>query len=537
MKKPLIFVFYLLLVVCPSVARDLEIAVFGINDFHAAFVRNDDKGIPGAAALVQTMDSLKALYPNNVVVSAGDNFGGSYFYTSTRRNCLIPQLFKDLGLNVSAVGNHEFDEGQEALKDCWRTHVENRPQSWNMTYVAANVRNAEGRVPDFCQPWTVQKVRLADGRDFHIAFIGLTTSNTPYQASPSKWKGLTFDGNYVGVLDSLKKLPEYKEVEQAHAKFVLSHVGTQMADVRRGDVRLFEPKWDDPEVTALKAIRGVDGFISGHTHERVCGYINDSYMPVAQAQNHGRYISVMTLVVDSATLALKEVQPTLVQVTPKTQLDVKAARLQAQIDEVLATTKTEAGYALGMPLTVCRETLVHDRDGKPYAQTPLGTLVTRSYAAAYRKFNKTSENDIILGVNHFLGIRSSITQGGVTVMDVGEILPFANELRAYDYTGKQLLSLVEFGHHNVNFGWLQTHDLIIDKDAKGHVKGLTYVFPDGRKRIITAKTKLVLIADEFITSGGDGYDRSFFPQSQRLEAKMPMETDAFIMYLKDLKEI
>ena len=41
----------------------IDVAVFSINDFHAAFVSNPDKGIAGAANLVHTLDSLKQLYP------------------------------------------------------------------------------------------------------------------------------------------------------------------------------------------------------------------------------------------------------------------------------------------------------------------------------------------------------------------------------------------------------------------------------------------------------------------------------------------
>ena len=80
-----------------------QVAVFSINDFHGAFVRNDDKGIVGAPSLWQTLDSLKRVYPYNVTVSAGDNFGGSYFYNATH-GVLFPVLFNDLGIRISSVG-------------------------------------------------------------------------------------------------------------------------------------------------------------------------------------------------------------------------------------------------------------------------------------------------------------------------------------------------------------------------------------------------------------------------------------------------
>lgn len=89
-------------------------AVFSINDFHGAFVRNDFKGIPGAPAVLQTLDSLKQVYPYNVTVSAGDAFGGSYFYKATQGQ-LMPVFFNEAGIRISALGNHEFDDGVRSL--------------------------------------------------------------------------------------------------------------------------------------------------------------------------------------------------------------------------------------------------------------------------------------------------------------------------------------------------------------------------------------------------------------------------------------
>ena len=91
---------------------DVTVAIFSLNDFHGGFVRNDYKSIPGAPAIWQTLDSLKSVYPYNVTVAAGDNFGGSFFYAATK-GVLLPVFFNDLGIRLSAVGNHEFDDGQK----------------------------------------------------------------------------------------------------------------------------------------------------------------------------------------------------------------------------------------------------------------------------------------------------------------------------------------------------------------------------------------------------------------------------------------
>ena len=84
----------------PAPPEDVTVAVFSVNDFHGAFVADGRKGIPGAPALWQTLDSLRRVYPNHITVSAGDNFGGSYFYQSTH-GVLLPGG----GRAVGAVGH------------------------------------------------------------------------------------------------------------------------------------------------------------------------------------------------------------------------------------------------------------------------------------------------------------------------------------------------------------------------------------------------------------------------------------------------
>ena len=114
------------------------------NNIVASFVRNESKHTPGAPALVQTMDSLCRVYPYHIVVNAGDTFGGSYLYSMSREKGLVPQLFRDLNIQISALGNHEFDEGQEKLAAKWKG-AELRPDDWNFTYVIGDKRKRQKR--------------------------------------------------------------------------------------------------------------------------------------------------------------------------------------------------------------------------------------------------------------------------------------------------------------------------------------------------------------------------------------------------------
>ena len=548
MKRLSLLIYIIAATLGLSAQNTIEVAVLSINDFHGGFVRDDFKGIPGAASVVQTIDSLKQVYPCNIVVSAGDNFGGSYFYQATRSRTLFPQFFQDCGITLSGIGNHEFDEGQAQMMDCWKTGVSLRPAGWDMEYISANIRcdatsdmRTDGTSrPRFCKPYAVREISLPDGRKFSIAFIGLTTSSTPLQASASKLKGLSFCGDVCAVLDSLARTPGYDAVRQANARLILTHQGTRMKQVQRGTLTMVQPTWDDADSLNLTRLNDAQfaGIISSHSHQPVCGTINELPYPILQGCNCGKYIGVMKFTLDATTLEVVNVEPSLVPVTPKTQFTPKAARLQAQIDELLADTHTRAGTPIGDYLTTCRKDIPFDRVLMHHDQTRMGQLVTNAYAAAARQQEGFTADDLIVGVTHIGSMRCGLSAGPVRVLDIGEVLPFDNAMRVYKVTGRQLRELIDYGLHNERYGYLQFSHLTPTMDKKRHVKSLTYTHADGRQVKISDKATCYIVADEFLAGGGDGYDPALFPAAQEMQGlAMPHITDAFINYLKTQPEI
>lgn len=511
----------------PTSEGTVTIAVFSINDFHAGILPDRRQGVPGAPYVVQTLDSLKRVYPHHVTVSAGDNFGGSFFYNATRHKSLMPQIFKDMGIELSAVGNHEFDDGQEALAEKWQ-QAELVPRSWKLTYVCANVRNTEGRIPDFAQPWAVVPVKVGT-RQIDVAFVGLITSNTPWQASAKRLRGLSFDGNYTAVLDSVRRLPGYAAVERAPVRIILSHIGTQMEQGR--------PVWEDRDAENLRTLDRPDfhAFISAHSHSKVIGMSDTRHpMPITQGLWHGVYLSVLKCEVDTVRNVLVKVTPELVRVNPTAALSPKTARLQAQIDEQYHTTLFR-GVPLSQVLTRNPERILHDRADNA-RQTRMGTLICESYADAYRQAAATEEA-IVVGVSHFGSIRAGLPEGEISVLDVGEALPFANPLKAYRYTGAQLFALLDHGIRVCTLGRIQASGITIETDRRGGIRRVSYTAPSGKHVAITARTPLVIVADEYMTTGGDGYLPAFFPAAAEVEVDLPASTDAFIHYLQSFETL
>lgn len=213
-----------------------------------------------------------------------------------------------------------------------------------------------------------------------------------------------------------------------------------------------------------------------------------------------------------------------------------SAQQTAQVEEQYNLT-TFRGLPLSTILTHCRQDIVHNRSAK-WETKPMGTLVTKAYAAAVQQLEPfASDHSLVIGMSHIGGIRAGLLAGNVTVLDVGEVLPFANNLRAYRYTGCQLKALMEFGYNGCKLGRIQTSGVEVELDKNGHVKRLFYTTPERGRFELKDNTPLVIVADDFVTTGGDGYSTDFFPEADRVAGTYPTITDAFINYLKEQPEI
>lgn len=135
----------------PSSSID-TLAIFSFNDFHGAFA--SDGITPGAARLVQMTQNEKQRYPHSIVVSGGDNFSGSYFSKITKGEP-IKEMYEAMDVEMSAIGNHEFDWGLPYLVDT---------AALNIPHVAANITEEKRYThPDWLSPYRIVERKLKDG--------------------------------------------------------------------------------------------------------------------------------------------------------------------------------------------------------------------------------------------------------------------------------------------------------------------------------------------------------------------------------------
>src|SRR3954447_13334007 len=139
----------------PAQAASVDVTIIGTNDFHGRI--KADGASAGAAAIATYVKQVRAANANTVFAAAGDLIGASTFESYIAHDKPTIDALNQAGLDVSSVGNHEFDQGFSDLT----TRVMAPYNSTTTPYggadwqsLASNVRNNAGNAQPIPPTWT-----------------------------------------------------------------------------------------------------------------------------------------------------------------------------------------------------------------------------------------------------------------------------------------------------------------------------------------------------------------------------------------------
>jgi 5'-nucleotidase len=198
-----IFLFTVLLISQFTCFAQETIVIFAINDPHSE-IENFSKIKP-------LIDAEKDRNQKVYFVAAGDLFSGNPIvdYHKEKGFPMIDMLNKT-ELDVSVIGNHEFDYGQEILN--------NRIAQANFPFICDNFSGGTGELSEVKGSTIITK----DG--FSIAFVGVVETGSPggYPLThPKKIEGLSFTEG----LDSFDAYKDLKNTDNVDLIVALTHYG------------------------------------------------------------------------------------------------------------------------------------------------------------------------------------------------------------------------------------------------------------------------------------------------------------------------
>jgi len=423
----------------PRASAPVEVKVLAINDFHGNLrppqggVRIRDPQDPsrtvsvaagGAEHLASAVDELRAKNPNHIFVAAGDLIGASPLVSALFHDEPTVEALGLMGLEVSAVGNHEFDHGSTELLrlqrgGCHPTDGCKGPQPFagaKFRWLAASTvdtRTGQTLLPGY-------HVKRFQG--IPMAFIGLTLKDTPQIVVPAGVAGLQFhdEAQTVNAL-----VPELRR-QGVEAIVVLIHEGGQPS----GDYDEC-PGISGPIVRIVEQLDpAVDLVVSGHTHRayncRIAGRL------VTSADKYGTLVTEIDLVLDPASGDVREARARNVIVrNDRFAKDPAQSALIEQYERLAAPLAKRVVGRVGAPLS---------RDESPAGEMPVGQLVADAQLAA------TAAEGARLALMNPGGLRAALAgdgSGQVRYEDLFAVQPFYNNLVTITLTGAQLQRALE----------------------------------------------------------------------------------------------
>ena len=296
-----------LVAAAPADARKPRVTVqlLGINDFHGhldpatpgkigrrTLRRRDRVPAGGAEYLAAHVRMLERRNPNTLVVSAGDLVGASPLLSSLFHDEPTIEAMNEIGLDLSAVGNHEFDDGAAELLRLARggCHPTDGCQDGTpfdgarFGFLAANVVSRRTGRPLFA-PYAIRRLG-----GVKIGFIGMTLEGTPDIVPPSVSQSFRF----LDEAETANRYVRRLRRRGVQAIVVLLHEG---GSATRPALPNDCPGLSGPlEEIVRHTSREVDLFLTGHTHNAYNCVIDRRR--VTSAASFGRLITRIELTLD-----------------------------------------------------------------------------------------------------------------------------------------------------------------------------------------------------------------------------------------------
>lgn len=428
---------------CATTPRaPVTLNLVAINDFHgnlepskytyvnAATGKSETLRAGGIEALSGALAAWRQEDKDLLFIGAGDLIGASPALSSMWADEPSIEAMNLMGLQMSSVGNHEFDQGRKELLRQQNGGCDSpRPKKAcklapefkgaRFTYLAANVLDKATGKP-FMPAYRIETVK-----GIKVGVVGVVLQDTASVAVSSAIAGLDF----IGEAEAINRTLPQMRADGAQVIVALVHEGG------RTDESPQQPACKGLTGAVVDIVKQLDPairlVITGHSHQGYLCQVDGRV--VTQADAAGHLLSRIALTVDPASGALANIDVKNVVMDP--------ARFPAdpKVAAYLASVKERSRAALARPLGKLGVATVA-RKGNEAGESPLGNLIADAIVAA------TRDQGVQIGFMNTGGIRKDLDTGEGMVATFGHaqaVLPFGNTLVVMDLTGAQLRRLLE----------------------------------------------------------------------------------------------
>jgi len=358
-----------------------EIIILHTNDMHA---RIDNMG-----KLAYLVDSLKKMHPYVFLVAAGDNFTGNPVVDMVADiGYPMIDLMNQCGFDLSALGNHEFDMGQEFL--------EKRIKQASFPFICCNI-DLSGTKMTQLRPY----VTLKAGNDIEIPFLGILQlgDNGLPDAHPSRFTGVKFT-------NGIETAKNYSWLKEKFGILIgVTHLGV------------------DTDMVLAHTLPQFDLLIGGHSHTLIDSLMIVNGVMIVQAASGLKYVGKTTLMVENGHVTDRHDE--IICLDSIHRVDTNVQKLIDQYNN-----NTELQRIVGVA-----EVPIVGFDG-------LGSLISDALR---------NQLKVDFAFMNRRGIRiNTLNQGNITLKNIYQMDPFQNDMIIFKMSGNEIISLIRYSYNLKN---------------------------------------------------------------------------------------
>ncbi len=397
----------------------------------------------GGAAYVMAALRQRGYRPDSdeaLLLSGGDMWTGPAI-SSWFQGASTVQVANAMGYDAAALGNHEFDFGQEIIRA--------NAAAADFPILSANATVARtGKLLDFCTPYIIREVN-----GVRVAIIGLTTRITPSIVTPKYVEGLAF----TDYEEAIRNTVPQARAEGAELLIVISHVCPD-------ELRKLIPAASELSIPLLAG---------GHCHSQLENF-EEQGVRIIGAGAHWQSFAQIDITFDTSTKQVLKTQAELVPIEYPVGDNPFATDpdIEAIVAEWSARVEKELGEVIGYSISGV---------GKDW---PLYNLLLDAWLWTF------PEADI--AISNFGGYREALPPGDLTRADIVAALPFDNTIIDVELSGSQVEeNLLCCGGAVAGFTYRRSGNQI-----RANLKDGGALLPEAKYRVLV---------NSFIYDGGSGY--------------------------------
>ncbi|MFD4762672.1 bifunctional metallophosphatase/5'-nucleotidase [Streptomyces sp. NPDC058439] len=519
-------------------ANTVDVQLLSFNDLHgnleppagSAGTVNETqadgttKAIPagGVEYLASSLRTARKGHPYSITAAGGDMVGASPLLSGLFHDEPTIEALNKINLDVTAVGNHEFDEGAVELarlqnggchpvEGCYEKGK--KFKGADFPYLAANVTSEKTGKP-ILKPYTVWKKN-----GIKVGFIGVTLEGTPNIVTANGVKGLKFHNE----VETINKYAAELDRQGVKSIVALIHEGGAPASTSYNydcDSSGAGDGISGPIVDIAKGITPkVDALVTGHTHQAyVCNIPDPAGNPrmVTSAASFGKLYTDTTLTYDRDTKDIVRTSVKSASASNPKSVNHIVSRDQPKatdMTDLIARWNTLAAPIANRPQGYITADI--DGRGSTAPEKPLGNLIADAQLEGLAPADKGGAVVAFMnpgGIRADLVYKASGSEGDgvVTYGESFTVQPFTNMMNVVDLTGAQLVTALQqqvSGSNEASPKILQISEGLtytLDMTKSGAARVVTDTIKLNGAAIDPAKTYRVAM-NEFLAGGGDGF--------------------------------